>query len=124
MTATLTDAAVAALETAEPAAKIKAVRALAGDWRRGAIAEIGSATPPDRPARPDRPELRPPRDMPRRGKARSPAGRIALFHALTHIEFNAVDLACDIIARFADEGLPHRVQRRRPRLRHHRALRR
>ncbi|MHA1107769.1 MAG: ferritin-like domain-containing protein, partial [Alphaproteobacteria bacterium] len=23
-----------------------------------------------------------------------------------HIEFNAVDLACDIIARFADEGLP------------------
>ncbi len=44
--------------------------------------------------------------MPKRGKARSDAGRIALLHALAHIEFNAIDLACDLIARFADNGLP------------------
>ena len=44
--------------------------------------------------------------MRRRGKARSPAGRIALLHALAHIELNAIDLACDIIARFTDAGLP------------------
>ena len=30
-----------------------------------------------------------------------PAGRIALLHALAHIELNAIDLAWDIIARFA-----------------------
>lgn len=50
--------------------------------------------------------MRPPRDMPRRGKAATEAGRIALLHALAHIELNAIDLACDIIARFSDQGLP------------------
>ena len=75
-------------------------------WRDGQIAEIGKATPPDRPARPEKPILLPPRDMPKRGKARSEAGRIALLHALAHIEFNAVDLACDLIARFASPDLP------------------
>lgn len=44
--------------------------------------------------------------MPRRGKAASEKGRIALLHALAHIELNAIDLACDIIARFADQDLP------------------
>lgn len=106
MTGTLAAAAVAALETAEPAAKIAAVHALAENWRDGAITEIGVAAPPDRPARPQKPELRPPRDMPKRGKAGSRTGRIALYHALAHIEFNAVDLACDIIARFTGAGLP------------------
>jgi len=47
-----------------------------------------------------------PRDMPKRGKAGSPTGRIALLHALAHIELNAVDLACDIIARFSTLDLP------------------
>jgi uncharacterized ferritin-like protein (DUF455 family) len=36
-----------------------------------------------------------------------PAGRIALVHALAHIELNAIDLAWDVIARFrAVPGLP------------------
>ncbi len=34
-------------------------------------------------------------------------GRIALLHALAHIELNAVDLALDIVARFASEPVPH-----------------
>ena len=34
------------------------------------------------------------------------AGRTALLHALAHIELNAIDLAWDIVARFAYAGLP------------------
>ena len=46
------------------------------------------------------------------------AGRVALLHALAHIdlahidlahiELNAVDLSWDIVTRFADQGLPRR----------------
>ena len=67
---------------------------------------IGRVLPPPRPARPERPVLRPPRDMPRRRNFGSPMGRIALLHALAHIEFNAIDLAWDLVARFSDDGLP------------------
>ena len=63
---------------------------------------VGRRVPPARPARPARPALLPPRDMRSGGaiSARSP-GRIALLHALAHIELNAIDLAWDIVARFA-----------------------
>jgi uncharacterized ferritin-like protein (DUF455 family) len=50
--------------------------------------------------------LRPPREMPKRRAFGSRAGRIALLHALAHIELNAIDLGWDIVARFAREGLP------------------
>jgi len=50
--------------------------------------------------------LRPPREMPKRRAFGSKAGRIALLHALAHIELNAIDLGWDIVARFAGEGLP------------------
>jgi uncharacterized ferritin-like protein (DUF455 family) len=62
---------------------------------------VGNASPPARPARPLRPELHPPRDMPKRRNFGSPAGRTALLHALAHIELNAIDLAWDLVARFA-----------------------
>ncbi len=104
--ATLAQAAVAVLETPEPVEKARLSRAFAADWAAGRIADVGSARPPPRPARPKRPELRPPREMPRRKIGHAPAGRIALYHALAHIELNAVDLAWDIIARFTAEGLP------------------
>ena len=94
------------LETAAPPAKADACRSTAQLWRDGMITDIGSTRPPSRPARPAQPELRPPRDMPRRGKAHTKKGRIALLHALAHIELNAIDLACDIIVRFADQDLP------------------
>jgi uncharacterized ferritin-like protein (DUF455 family) len=67
---------------------------------------IGEACAPARPTRPDRPRLHPPRDMPKRRNFGSQAGRIALLHALAHIELNAIDLAWDIIARFADRDTP------------------
>jgi uncharacterized ferritin-like protein (DUF455 family) len=66
----------------------------------------GTAIPPDRPARPDRPELRRPGDMPKRRAAGSREHRIALQHALAHIELNAIDLACDILARFPKASMP------------------
>lgn len=44
--------------------------------------------------------------MPKRRAGGSPAGRIALLHALAHIELNAIDLAWDIVARFAGGDLP------------------
>lgn len=38
--------------------------------------------------------------MPKRGNAGSERSRIALIHALAHIEFSAIDLAFDLIGRF------------------------
>ncbi|MFQ5785028.1 MAG: ferritin-like domain-containing protein [Alphaproteobacteria bacterium] len=97
--------AVAVLCAADPEEKRRRSDAAAAAWRGGRI-EVGRTTTPDRPARPARPELRPPREMPRRRAATTRASRIALLHALAHIELNAVDLAWDIIARFAHEDLP------------------
>lgn len=103
---TLSDAAVDVLCCAEADAKAKLSGRLADAWRAGDISAIGNARPPDRPARPAHPKLRPPRDMPRRRAGKGMAARTALLHALAHIELNAIDLAWDIIARFADQDLP------------------
>ncbi len=99
-------AAAAVLATADAHAKAAASRAAAARWRAGEIAEIGAAVAPERPARPPRPELRPPREMPQRRAAGTAATRIALLHAVAHIELNAIDLAWDIVARFASPDLP------------------
>ena len=37
---------------------------------------------------------------------RSEKGRFALLHAIAHIELNAIDLAWDIVARFAGSRIP------------------
>jgi uncharacterized ferritin-like protein (DUF455 family) len=78
----------------------------AADWCRGGLRTVGGHRPPPRPARPARPALRPPRDVPRRRLGRGTKGRGALLHALAHIELNAIDLAWDLIARFAAPDLP------------------
>lgn len=89
-----------ALLTADPRAKAMAARRVARDWRLGRLA-FDFATPmPDRPARPARPELLPPGRMPKRGRGGSERARIALWHALAHIEFVAIDLALDMAGRF------------------------
>jgi uncharacterized ferritin-like protein (DUF455 family) len=61
---------------------------------------------PDRPGRPEKPDLIPPRQVPKRALT-TEKGRIALLHAIAHIELNAVDLALDIVARFASEPVPN-----------------
>jgi uncharacterized ferritin-like protein (DUF455 family) len=44
--------------------------------------------------------------MPKRRAAGGTATRIALLHAVAHIELNAIDLAWDLLARFADRVPP------------------
>ena len=53
------------------------------------------------PGRPEKPELIPPLQVPKRTMA-SVEGRVALLHSLAHIEFNAIDLALDAIWRFPE----------------------
>jgi len=106
----LAEAAVSVLAAAEPLEKLRLTEAASAAWRDGRIAVTGDAEPPDRPARPARPALVPPREVPRRRIGPAPGGRIALLHAVAHIELNAIDLAWDLIARFgpnaAEDGLP------------------
>ena len=109
MSITLTEMAVEVLNCADGVAKTTLSRAHAASWfasrEAGPALEIGHCSPPSFPARPDQPVLLSPRDVPRR-KPGTPAGRIALLHAVAHIELNAVDLHWDIIARFSDVKMP------------------
>jgi len=88
------------LDAAEPRAKVRLARAAARAWKRGELAARFDVAMPDQPARPARPELLPPNRMPKRGRGGSERGRIALLHALAHIEFSAIDLAFDAAGRF------------------------
>jgi uncharacterized ferritin-like protein (DUF455 family) len=63
---------------------------------------IGHDSPDIRPARPIKPELLDPRTMPPSNKRnKGVSKKIVLLHAIAHIELNAIDLAWDMIARFA-----------------------
>ena len=94
------------LTSADPAEKVAHAQALAQAWREDRAAFVAAASPPARPARPVRPTLLPPREMPKRKAGGSQAKRVALLHALAHIELNAIDLAWDIIARFGTTDTP------------------
>ncbi len=93
--------ALAALAVCTPRDKCAAV------WSIEAGAPLdtdGTLEPlPGLPGRPPQPELVPAASVPRRAMS-TPEGRIALLHALAHIEFNAINLALDIIWRFP--GMP------------------
>ena len=106
---TLCDMAVDVLTTADGREKTAKSLDYAAQWvaarKTGTPLEIGAATPPLRPSRPEKPALLDPRDVPKR-KPGSPQGRIALLHAVAHIELNAVDLHWDIIPRFAHIPMP------------------
>ena len=106
---TLAEMAVEVLTTADGREKTALGRRHAASWfaarKAGAPLEIGAARPPIRPARPDEPALLSPREMPKRGPG-TLAGRLALLHAVAHIELNAVDLHWDIIARFTEVKMP------------------
>jgi uncharacterized ferritin-like protein (DUF455 family) len=105
----LAEMAVQVLTTADGRAKAALSHRHAAAWRASRVAgqplAIGQAAPPLRPARPEKPDLLDPRDVPRR-RTGSPTGRIALIHAVAHIELNAIDLHWDIIARFTDTKMP------------------
>lgn len=103
--ATLREAAVHVLTTADAAEKAALTATYAARRRDGGLDTVGNAVPPDRPTRPARPALLAPRDMPKRGLG-TVAGRAAFIHAIAHIELNAIDLAWDIVARFAADDMP------------------
>jgi len=102
---TIAGACRSVLLTGAPDAKVKAARATARAWRRGELEWRFDVGMPDRPSRPAEPVLLPPSRMPKRGKAGSERSRIAMLHALAHIEFGAIDLAFDMAGRFG-EGFP------------------
>ncbi|SEP70268.1 Uncharacterized conserved protein, contains ferritin-like DUF455 domain [Solimonas aquatica] len=87
----------AALAICDPQAKCEAVAALAA----GDFAAPADAAQAPLPGRPDKPALVHPREVAHRGLG-TVAGRIALLHAVAHIEFNAINLALDAGFRFAD----------------------
>jgi uncharacterized ferritin-like protein (DUF455 family) len=109
VTATIARACRSVLLTATPRAKVKLAREVARAWRRGALAHVFDVGMPDRPARPDAPELLAPNRMPKRGRGGSERSRIALLHALAHIEFGAIDLAFDMAGRFGADFPQHFV---------------
>jgi uncharacterized ferritin-like protein (DUF455 family) len=92
----------AALLTGEPRAKCLATRALVRAWRRGELAWDFDVPMPAAPAWPETLLFLPPGQMPKRGRGGSPRARIALWHALAHIEFVAIDLALDMAGRFGE----------------------
>ncbi|MCB1652374.1 MAG: ferritin-like domain-containing protein [Alphaproteobacteria bacterium] len=98
---TLCEAALIVLNTVDAQEKCRLTRDFYVRWQGGEIAKIGLASPPDRPARPDKPALLLPTQMPKRGGGGNASNKTALLHALAHIELNAVDLAWDILARFS-----------------------
>jgi uncharacterized ferritin-like protein (DUF455 family) len=102
--------AVEVLCTADARKKTELSRTYAAQWFKSRDdanrpIPVGTASPPLHPERPDRPKLLSPRDVPRR-RPGGPAGRLALLHAVAHIELNAVDLHWDIIARFSHTAMP------------------
>jgi uncharacterized ferritin-like protein (DUF455 family) len=89
------------LTAPDPATKVALSDAARAAWAADPEMSLGDTPPPDRPARPNRPPLGPPRDVPRRrGMTRD--ARVALLHAIAHIELNAIDLAWDLLARFGN----------------------
>ena len=98
--------ALRALQIRDAGKKCKCVERLLEAWRAGGL-EVDLRDPPpvriEVPGRPERPELVQPQDLPKRGLHTLP-GRQALLHAVTHIEFNAINLALDAVYRF--RGLP------------------
>jgi uncharacterized ferritin-like protein (DUF455 family) len=89
-----------------PAEKAVATRALFADIEQHPIEPATQLDEPDDlPGRPALPRLVPPKDVPTRSPFTT-EGRAALLHAISHIEFNAINLALDAVWRFPDMPEP------------------
>lgn len=99
--------AIAALAENDIATKRQLTREASERWssRTLSLLSHGDAPVPDRPGRPAKPDLVHPSKVKKRS-LQSERGRVALLHALAHIELNAIDLALDIVARFTTEQVP------------------
>lgn len=102
--AELRQLALAALLETDPAQKVRlAQEAMAQADTLSIAAESELQVPAGLPGCPERPELRSHLDVPKRSPF-TPEGLAALLHAVTHIEFNAINLALDAVWRFP--GMP------------------
>ncbi|WP_068082694.1 ferritin-like domain-containing protein [Polycladidibacter stylochi] len=99
------NAIVSAPQTAD---KVSLAYETAAKWFNRSL-DIGhpssSITMPDRPGRPEKPQLLAPRDMPKRAM-NGTSGKLALLHSLAHIELNAIDMTWDLIGRFTAIQMP------------------
>jgi uncharacterized ferritin-like protein (DUF455 family) len=94
--------ALAILQTTDPKAKCMELRDLAAQKAEFTIDNGALLTPSvTLPGRPAKPNLVHPNRLSERSFA-SPEGRAAMLHAISHIEFNAINLALDAVWRFAD----------------------
>lgn len=104
----LFEAAYQCLIISDPDDKVCRTKKLCAAWRNlseadknHAISELQFPETVTEPGRPDKPTLVDPRKLPRRSIS-SPQGIAALLHAITHIEFNAINLALDAVYRFRE----------------------
>jgi len=102
---TLAEAADACLRAASAARKVEITIAAAAAWRHGELEPPTCARADEvpAPALPARLALVSPLRVPRR-KMSTAVGLRAFLHAVAHIEFNAINLAWDCVARFG--GMP------------------
>ena len=99
-------AALECLQASDPAHKVELTARLSAMFSSGALASGLCGEPAQgiaAPGRPDRPNLVAPRNVASRGLG-TQEGRAAFVHAIAHIEFNAINLACDAVHRF--RGMP------------------
>jgi len=99
-------ASMQCLKQTDVSAKLAAVRDLKSGFDAGTLninpdIDLPVISEAGHPAKPD---LVPPRDVPKR-KLGTDKGRAAAIHSFCHIEFNAINLACDAVYRFRD--MPH-----------------
>lgn len=101
-TTDLRQGALACLLITDPLTKVEQTQQLYQHWQNGDL-ELANdlLTIPDVAGHPDKPKLVAPRDLPRRRNS-AETGTATLIHAITHIEFNAINLAWDAVARFPD----------------------
>ena len=90
----------------DPSCKAQGTIAMATSWQKGELSldtQQPLAAQQPIPGRPATPELISPKFVKHRSML-TVEGRAAMIHALTHIEFNAINLALDAVWRFA--GMP------------------
>ncbi|XP_054794476.1 uncharacterized protein LOC129299984 isoform X1 [Prosopis cineraria] len=87
------------LSTGDPLTKSQLSHLAYSRWRRENL-PLGLSTPPTRPARPVKPKLVSPKEIPDPKNAALPLNAYML-HNLAHVELNAIDLAWDTVVRFS-----------------------
>ncbi len=89
----------------DPLEKVTATAAIITQWRAGELTldTLKTLAISDVAGHPERPILVAAKDLPRRRKSEQ-HGTAPLIHAIAHIEFNAINLAWDAVARFS--GMP------------------